>query len=142
MTPDDFAALTDQLKRDEGLRLLPYVDTVGKISIGYGRNLTDNGINQLEADAMLRQDVQRTWNDLIHAFPDVESLDSVRQSVLGNMAFNLGVSRLSKFVGMWDAVQRGDFQTAASEMLNSEWAKQVGARATRLAASMASGELK
>ena len=142
MTPADFALLRQSLKKDEGLRLLPYVDTVGKITIGYGRNLSDNGISQLEAADMLDQDIIRHVSELTRAYPFVLSLDSTRQIVLGNMAYNLGVPRISQFVKMWDAIQRGDYSTASDEMLNSRWAKQVGARATRLAASMASGELK
>ena len=142
MDTQDFYVLRDQLKRDEGLRLFPYQDTRGKISIGYGRNLTDNGITQLEADDMLSQDITRHWTDVISRYPFVESLDAARQIALGNMCFNLGISALSKFTVMWLALEHGDFQKAAAAMLDSEWAKQVGARATRLAATMASGELK
>ncbi len=141
MTTQDFYVLRDQLKRDEGLRLWPYADTRGKISIGYGRNLTDNGITQLEADDMLTQDITRHWSDVIGTFPFVESLDAPRQIVLGNMAFNLGIAALSKFTVMWLAIQHGDFQQAAQAMLNSEWAKQVGARAARLATQMSTGVL-
>src|SRR4051812_27390106 len=37
-------ALVNQLIIDEGLKLSPYTDTVGKLTIGVGRNLTDVGI--------------------------------------------------------------------------------------------------
>ena len=142
MTPADFSILRQSVKNDEGLRLLPYVDSTGNITIGYGRNLSQNGISQLEASDMLDQDLTRHISDLTRAYPYVNQLDPVRQIVLASMCFNMGLPRLSKFVQMWDAIQRGDFQVAASEMLASVWARQVGARATRLAASMASGELK
>lgn len=142
MTPDDLVTLRVQLKRDEGLRLLPYLDADKKITIGYGRNLTDTGINQNEAEDLLTQDITRHVADLLGAFPVVARLDSVRQIVLSNMCFNLGIRRLSGFVQMWAAINRSDWAGAASDMLNSDWAQQVGARATRLAASMASGELK
>lgn len=142
MTPADFSILRQSVKNDEGLRLLPYVDSVGKITIGYGRNLSDNGISQLEASDMLDQDLTRHASDLMRAFPYVQQLDPPRQIVLTNMCFNLGIARLSKFVNMWNAVQRHDFDAAAQEMLDSQWAIQVGARATRLAAAMSSGEIK
>lgn len=142
MTPSDFSLLRQSIKNDEGLRLLPYVDVSGKLTIGYGRNLSDNGINQLEAGEMLDQDLTRHVSDLLRAFPFVDMLDSTRQVVLANMCFNMGIGRLSKFVLMWDAIKHGDYQMAATEMLNSVWATQVGKRATRLAAAMASGELK
>ena len=142
MTPADFSTLRQQIKDAEGLRLLPYFDTQGKITIGYGRNLSDNGISQLEAADMLDQDLTRHVSDLMRAFPYVEKLDAVRQIVLASMAFNMGVSRLSKFVKMWDAIQRHDYEVAAAEMLDSAWSQQVGSRATRLAEAMRSGEFK
>lgn len=142
MTPEDYALLRSQIVRDEGLRLFPYTDTVGRLSVGYGRNLTDVGISQTEAAALLDNDLTRAVRDLQVAFPFVTELDSTRFVVLAAMAFNLGIGRLSKFVKMWAAIRRGDFETAATEMLVSAWSEQVGARATRLAESMRSGELK
>jgi len=142
MTLADFALLRQQVKREEGLRLFPYVDTVGKMTIGYGRNLTDSGISQLEAGEMLDQDLTRHISDLIRAFPFVETLDSTRQIVLADMCFNLGITKLYRFVKMWDALRARDFEQAARHMLASRWAEQVGARATRLAAAMVSGELQ
>lgn len=142
MTPDTVAALRQQIKRDEGLRLQPYIDTVGKVSIGYGRNLSDNGITQSEADDMLNQDLARHLSDLRRAFPIVDMLDPVRQIVLGNMCFNLGIVRLGAFTRMWGFLKRHNYEGAAQEILASLWAEQVGARATRLAEAMRSGEFK
>lgn len=141
MTPADFAILRDQVKHDEGLRLKPYTDTVGKLSIGYGRNLTDNGISGAEASAMLEHDLETTVAELTLAFPFVLSLEPVRQIVLGNMAFNMGVPRLKGFRKMWAALRAGDFETAALEMMDSKWSRDVGPRATRLAEMMRRGEV-
>jgi hypothetical protein len=44
------------------------------------------------------------------------------------MAFNLGQTRLSRFVKLIDAVNTSN-GFAASEMKNSLWARQVGRRA-------------
>lgn len=46
----DMAMLLSELSRDEGRRLKPYLDTVGKTTIGVGRNLTDVGISEDECD--------------------------------------------------------------------------------------------
>lgn len=140
MTPADFAELREQVKQDEGLRLLPYNDTVGVLTIGYGHNLTERGITAAMAAELLDDDLQRAVSDLTQAHPNVLDLDSVRRIVLGNMAFNVGVPRLNTFLKMWAAIAAKDFETAAREMLDSRWAMQVGARATRLAAAMRSGE--
>lgn len=142
MNVDDYAALRLLIREEEGLRLKPYTDTAGRLTIGYGRNLTDVGISQLEASDLLEADLTRAVTDLNQEFPFVMKLDGVRQIVLTDMAFNLGIARLKTFVKMLAFVQAGKFYEAAQEMLSSQWADQVGARATRLASAMASGELK
>jgi lysozyme len=139
MTPGDYATLRRIVKRDEGLRLLPYTDVANRLSIGYGRNLTDCGISQTEANDLLENDLTRAVSDLQQAFPFVLTLDGVRQVVLAFMAFNLGIPRLAKFEKMWKAIRAEDYGKAAIEMLESHWASQVGARAIRLATAMERG---
>lgn len=142
MTPDDLIAFQAQLKEEEGLRLKPYQDTVGKLSIGYGRNLTDKGISADEAEYLLVHDIQATMAAVSVRLPWFPRLDGVRQRVLLDMAYNQGLGGLLLFQDMLAAVERGDYETAAAEMLNSKWAEQVGSRATKLAEWMRSGEAK
>lgn len=66
-------------------------------------------------------------------------LNDARQDVLVNMAYNMGWPRLSGFAHMLDALDHGDFDRAADEMLASLWAQQVKGRATRLATQMRTG---
>lgn len=140
MTPAEFATLRQQVRADEGLRLKPYTDTAGKIGIGYGRNLTDNGISTLEAAAMLDADLVAVVSTLPYAFPITTTLTPVRFIVLCQMLYNLGESRLRTFAKMWAAIARHDDTQAALEMLDSKWARQVGARATRLAEAYRTSE--
>ena len=139
MTLDDRKRLLAQLHTDEGLRLKPYRDTVGKLTIGYGRNLDDRGITQHEAEALLVNDLRYAEAEIERAFSWFTGLGSVRQAVLLNMAFNLGVPRLLGFNRMIDALQRHAWDEAAVEMLDSKWSRQVGERSTRLAQQMRSG---
>lgn len=132
--------ILDQLKRDEGLRLTPYKDSVGKTTIGYGRNLDDVGISTEEANSLLLNDVERTTNDLSKHIPWIAGLDEARQGVLLNMAFNMGLQSLLLFKKTLALVQSGDYDKAADAMLESRWAEQVGARAQRLSVQMRSGE--
>ncbi|WP_425273781.1 glycoside hydrolase family protein [Paraburkholderia unamae] len=132
------ATLIAELSRDEGRKLKPYVDTVGKTSIGVGRNLSDVGISDAECDAMLENDVTRTVAWLDRNLSWWRNLDAVRQRVIINMAFNMGGGLLT-FVNTLAAMQRGDYAAAASGMLASKWATQVGARAQRLAQMMRTG---
>ena len=153
--------LIEKLISHEGLRLEVYQDTLGINTIGIGRNLDDRGITQdeldwmdyptiehvysdgiTEADAMYlaQNDVQIVEEELLAVHPCVEKLDAVRQLVLVDMAFNLGVPRLCKFKNMWSAIHEGKFEAAAKEMLDSRWATQVKGRATKLANAMHNGE--
>ena len=134
------ARLLTQLLRDEGLQLRPYRDTVGKLTIGVGRNLDDKGISREEALEMLDHDVSEATQSLTETLPWVTSLDEARQGVLINMAFNLGLRGLLQFHQTLQAVENGHWRAAAQHMLDSKWARQVGPRATRLALQMETGE--
>jgi lysozyme len=134
------ARLKLQLVRNEGIRLKPYHDSVGKLTIGVGRNLDDVGITNLEAKMLLENDIERVESDLRVHLPLYSSLDDVRQRVLMDMAFNMGVAGLLGFQKMLAALAARDFATAKAEMLNSKWAKQVGIRAIRLAEMIETGQ--
>jgi lysozyme len=132
--------LRSQLERHEGLRLHPYHDTVGKLTVGYGRNLDDVGITRDEADFMLDNDIEQVELQL-ETVDEYVGLDQVRQTVVANMAYNLGFHGLMQFSRMWKAIGRRDYDSAAREMLDSRWSKQVGNRAVELARIMRIGEV-
>lgn len=134
----DAAALKAELTRDEGRKPRIYTDTVGKVSGGIGRNLTDKGFRDNEIDLMYQNDIAETEAWLDRNLPWWRQLDPVRQRVVMNMAFNMQ-GKLLTFVNTLAAIQRGDYAAAADGMLASKWATQVGARATRLADMMRSG---
>ena len=136
----DRSALRKQLLRHEGLKLKPYRDTLGKLTIGCGRNLTDRGITINEAMTLLEHDIDQALSEATGHFAWFADLDEVRQRVIVDMIFNLGVGRFSEFQETIRAIQRHDWQTAALELLKSDWATQVGSRATRLATMMQTGE--
>jgi len=130
-----------QLVRHEGLRLKPYRCTAGKLTIGIGRNLDDRGISQIEAYAMLERDIQDCEQWLIDEIPEIyNKLDEVRQSVLLNMCFNLGIKGLLEFKNTLSLIGAGDWERAANNMLASRWAKQVGLRAIELSELMRKGQ--
>ena len=56
--------------------------------------------------------------------------------IITNMAFNLGWFRLASFKKMFAAIKAKDYKTAAAEMKDSKWFKQVGWRSKRLVARM------
>jgi lysozyme len=140
MTEVNVYHLIEDLERDEGLKRFPYRDTVGKLTIGIGRNLDDNGISEDEAKMLLRNDVADILAALRTNIVGWSELGEARQRALANMGYNMGWPRLSLFLKMRVAIAEGDFDLAASEALNSRWAKQVGARAQRVAALLRLGE--
>lgn len=139
MTTKERAAFAADLCRDEGVRAFPYTDTVGKLTIGVGRNLTDRGLRADEITFLLQNDIDEVLADVDRAFPWARHLDPVRYRVLANMCFNLGVTKLRGFSRTLAAVERGDYMAAAAGMRASRWARQVGARAERLAVMMETG---
>lgn len=139
MNLEDRDKLRSQVMRHEGLRLKPYRDSVGKLTIGYGRNLDDKGIAIHEAAYLLSGDIQDATLSLVNTYPWFESLDSVRQAVLINLCFNLGPTKLAKFHATLQAIAAKQWGEASDHMLDSLWAQQVGHRATELAAQMRTG---
>lgn len=136
--------LTKQLERDEGYRQFVYECPAGKLTVGVGRNLEDKGVSESEAAYLLQNDIREITAELRKRCPVYFELlanqEHTRAAVLVNMAFNMGVAGLLGFRKTIKLVGEGDYHAASVEMLNSRWAKQVGARATRLAKQMRTGK--
>lgn len=143
------AQLMLDLKRDEGFSSTPYTDGEQWLTIGYGRWLAvkvdvvikpalTGGITEAEAFLLLQNDVERAVNSA-HEVKGFARLSAARKRVVTNMIFNLGFTRFLKFHKFLAALANEDWNTAAKEMLDSKWARQVGPRAERLAALMRMG---
>jgi lysozyme len=157
----DTSHLLDKVIEHEGMVCQVYQDTLGIDTIGIGRNLRDRGITKeeleymdisgmeevykkgiSEADAryMAMNDIRIVEKELVAVHPCVDNLDAVRQMILVDMAFNMGVPRLCKFKKMWYAIHDLNFEAASFEMTDSKWARQVGNRAHKLSEAMRKGE--
>ena len=152
--------LLDQLVLHEGLELLPYEDSLGIDTIGIGRNLKHRGLSEAElgyigkdlsdifewgitkeqAYYLAKNDIEIVEKEVCKAHPCVLELDEIRQRIIIDMAFNMGVPRLGKFKKMWKAIEEENFEEAKIQMLDSRWANQVGNRAVRLSNAMETGE--
>ena len=148
MTPDNLAILDKELRRDEGVRREFYLDSLGIKTVGVGHDCEANPLpigwmpplDDEQINMLLNHDLQVTFAALDLHIPYWKSLDDVRQRVLANMTFNMGIDRLLGFHRMLAATSNHDWEVAASEMLDSKWAKQVGDRAIRLSNMMKTGE--
>lgn len=124
--------LVQELIQHEGLRLKPYKCTAGKLTIGVGRNIEDRGISQDEAMYLLDNDIKLSRAELTKNLPWFTKAHVKVKEVLINMHINLGWPRLSGFKNTLSLLGKGKYNEAAAEMLNSQWAKQVGSRAIYL----------
>lgn len=118
--------------------MLPYTDTVGKLTIGWGRNLEENGISQEEADYLFDNDIAICEKELSKCKWYVDQPEGVQAALL-NMCFNLGLPRLKGFKRMISALKEKNYTQAAIEALDSKWAKQVGQRAKDVAVMLREG---
>ena len=131
--------LREMLQKHEGLRLKPYRCTAGKLSIGFGRNLDDKGITEEEANWLLSNDIEEITQQAQDNFQWFDSLDEVRQNVILDMIYNLGMAGFLKFKLMIHFLEIGDYTQASIEMKDSKWFDQVGDRAKELCKMMYTG---
>lgn len=131
--------LIRQLRFDEGVRSKVYRDSEGIETIGVGRNLVDRGLSDDEINYLLDNDIDLVVEEA-NGFAWYYDLNDVRQEVVLNMLFNLGLSRFKGFKMMIAALERHDYDDASREMLDSKWAGQVGSRALRLSEAMRIGK--
>jgi len=139
-----------ELRRDEGVEYSPYNDTMGIPTVGVGHNLKVSPIPEgwaypltdAQVDQLLNDDLNIVFNVLDYNLGWWRNLDEVRQRVLANMCFNMGIATLLQFHNTLRAMQTGDYLGAAAAMSASAWAGQVGDRATRLISAMSSGVMQ
>tara|TARA_R100001510_G_scaffold4048_1_gene3208 strand:+ start:7704 stop:8051 length:348 start_codon:yes stop_codon:yes gene_type:complete len=110
------------------------------MTIGVGRNIEERGLSDDEIDYILNNDVNIATDELVRTFDWYADLDEVRQRVVVDMVFNLGMPRFQQFKKMIQALDEGDYKEASIQMMDSRWASQVGQRSERLRDMMESGE--
>ena len=146
--------IQEQLIRHEGLKRFPYLDccgkpwrectcsTKGKMSISVGRNLDDVGLSDNESRYLLDNDVGRVRMELDEALPWWRSMDEIRQQVLIDLGFNLGVltppetAKLLKFHETLELYRTGQYAAVADRLATLPWHTQVGRRALELEAML------
>ena len=134
--------LREQLKIDEGCVYEIYNDHLGYPTFGIGHLVRESdpehgsplgtAVSEGRVIEAFDADIEIVLSDCNTLYPDFEDLPEEAQQIIANMMFNLGRPRLSKFVGMKRGVDAKDWDSAADEMVDSRWYRQVGARADRL----------
>ena len=146
LTAEELQSLKDQLKTDEGYKDEIYIDTEGYPTFGIGHliRLTDEEygkpvgtkVKDERIQEVFEADVHIATQEVLVVFPSANTFPGEVKEILINMMFNLGRPRLKKFKNFIAAVNEGDWNRAADEMVDSLWYKQVKGRAERLVARM------
>lgn len=147
--------IVKMMQADEGLLYKAYKDTVGKTTVGIGFNMDDAHAKSVWAQADIVEFFDNVYKglqtlstksvgdlfnacvtnakaDLHSIFPTFYSMPDYVQLALINMMFNMGIHVFKEFTQTIDAINKGDYITAASRALQSNWAKQLPERASRV----------
>ena len=122
-------------------RFMPYIDTVGKWTVGYGRNITDCGLSAEEVDYLLDIDIQNVQKDLDTNISWWKDKPEPVQLVLQDMCFNMGISSLMGFKNTLLLINLGHYKDAAENLILSKYYKDVPLRAKRNMALLREAEI-
>ena len=149
MQKETFNKLLESVKKHEGYRNKVYLDTLGKRTVGVGHlcveDFWEDGKEYEEKFLMtiLEHDLQTSIKgaeDLINNCPSggKANISDDAKIIIIEMVFQLGKTGVSKFRNMWKALQQDppQYSVAASEKLDSRWAKQTPNRAKEMSKIM------
>lgn len=148
--------ITKLIKKHEGFEPVKYKDTRNIWTIGYGYNLEQAStkrdlanvgidynhvmrggeIKPQQAEQLLQSSISVAISDARSIFPNFDSLPYNVQLILTDMSYNLGGPKLTKFKKFRKAIAENDYTSAADEMIDSRWYKQVGNRSKFLVGMM------
>jgi lysozyme len=144
-----FDEILNLIKEHEGYRPHVYKDSLGIPTIGIGLNLmrpdarkiaSQAGVNYDNVftgkedltDEQIREIFKITLNIAYHDakkwIPNFDGLPKNIKLAILDLSFNMGYTRLSKFVKTKEFILNKDYKNAAKELQNSKWATQVGKR--------------
>ena len=124
--------LIEKIKHHEGFVDHVYKCTEGFDTIGYGFAVKDLEMPEHIAEELLIIKLENLQNNANSRFKWLEDMPQQVQEVVINMCYQLGVNGVSKFRKAISAMQEGDWEEAANEMLDSLWARQTPNRAKEL----------
>jgi len=121
--------LIESIKENEGFRNMPYKDTRGFLTIGYGTKLP---ITEKEASTLLESRLNNIKQELLNNKPFVTELPEFIQEVLFEMGYQLGVPKQLLFVKMWKAIENRNWDNMIKEMIDSKWYRETPNRVKKL----------
>jgi len=134
--------IIEMLRKHESVETHAYECSANKITVGVGRNIDKDGgigLSNDEIDYLLANDIKRVNGELQRSFDWFNALDQVRKDAMIDLCFNIGLPRMKGFKKALAAMDGADYDTAATEFLDSRWAKQVGSRSVTITDMVRSG---
>ena len=138
--------LREEIEYDEGNVEKIYLDHLGLPTFGIGHLVREEDpeygwevgteVSNDRCVEAFNEDIKTVVSDCYKLYEDFDDLPEEAQRIIANMMFNMGRPRLSKFKGMKRGVDARDWMTAAAEMVDSRWYRQVTNRADRLVTRM------
>ena len=138
--------LKNEIKADEGCVNSVYLDHLNLKTLGVGHLVTEwdeeydkpvgTTVSDDRVNELFEKDINVTLEECRYLYDNFDNLPEEVQKIIGNMMFNLGRPRLSRFHKMKKAVLDKDWQEAANQMQDSKWYEQVTNRAERLCERM------
>jgi lysozyme len=126
-----------RLVTEEGFRAIPYTDTTGNLTIGYGCNLSAGWSQALAANVLSYQLAQVL--NAVQGLPWWHPEEPVRGSVILDLGFNLGVTGLLHFPNMLAAYAIKDWTAASAQLLDSDAARALPDRYETLSQLLLNG---
>ena len=131
------------IMKHEGVRLDEYKDSLGLPTIGVGHlntgeNFVGKSLTMPQVTELFNIDFEK-HADIAEKIPNFSSLTDEGKIAMYDVTFNIpAVTDPKKWPNFNDAMKDKDFTRAASELLDSNYAKQVGQRAQTVAGLLAS----
>lgn len=132
----DINRLRAEIELEEGRSKYVYEDPTGLSAIGCGRIVdrrTGEGLSDAEIDILLGNDIARIMEEFDRRIPWWKGLADAPRRAMVSMAYQLGVHGFLDFKLTVEYLRQHNYAAAATESLNSEWAKQTPERARRVA---------
>lgn len=138
----DYDKLEKELAFEEGNVPYAYQDHLGYWTIGVGFLIDKRKGGKLypeEIAFIFSNRINKIASELSAKIPWFNRLDEVRQRILIQMAYQMGVKGLLGFKNTLAMIAAGQYDRAADGMLQSLWARQTPDRAKRLSEMMRTG---
>ena len=131
---EKFLSLKKKIKKNEGFRNEPYLDSLGHPTIGYGHLITnkEKKIFQRKISKKILSNLfDKDFKKAITAYKknfNYKKHSKNTKEVLIEMIFQLGIKKQKKFIKMNNHIKKNYMFLAALEMKNSLWYNQTPKR--------------